>query len=131
MRSLDDYDEELLYNKKDKIKVGLLVSFKSMSAMTGRIVEETGEYDSKYPKSELLKIWGAAMGVFFFLFLASYGLFAVATLPFMMFYGYAVVQVIKAWKRFKYACFPLIAGTLLLLVLEFMLGIWLQGILFA
>lgn len=129
MRGIDAYDAEVAYGKNDRLKVGILFSFKSMSLITERLVEETGEYDDKYPKSELLKIWGCAMMMMFLLFLFSYKLFLMATLPFMFFYGYALMRVFKAWKRFHYQKGGLMAATIIGLILEFAAGIGLQTLL--
>lgn len=129
MRGIDAYDAEVAYGKNDRLKVGILFSFKSMSLITERLVEETREYDDKYPKSELLKIWGCAMMMMFLLFLFSYKLFLMATLPFMFFYGYALMRVFKAWKRFHYQKGGLMAATIIGLILEFAAGIGLQTLL--
>lgn len=129
MRGIDAYDAEVAYGKNDRLKVGILFSFKSMSLITERLVEETREYDDKYPKSELLKIWGCAMMMMFLLFLFSYKLFLMATLPCMFFYGYALMRVFKAWKRFHYQKGGLMAATIIGLILEFAAGIGLQTLL--
>ncbi len=130
MRSMDYYDDEVRYDKNEKLEVGFLISFKSMSIVIGRIIEETKEYDDKYPKSELLKIWRYVMGIFFVLFLCTYNLFAVVTIPFMIFYGYVLIQLFGAWKRFKYKRASLLLATIVGLILELFLGMLLQGIVF-
>ena len=129
MRGIDAYDSEVAYGKDNRLNVGILFSFKSMSLITERLVEETKEYDDKYPKSELLKIWGCAMMMLFFLFLFSYKLFLMATLPFMFFYGYALMRVFKAWKRFHYKKGGLMLATIFGVMLELVVGIGLQTLL--
>ncbi len=128
MRSMDDYDDEVRYQRDEKLKVGVLFSFKSMSLIIGRIVEETKEIDDKYPKSELLKIWGCAMGMFFVLFLFSYSGLIAATVPFMMFYGYVLIQIVGAWKRFKYPKAQIIWGTIGALLAELAVALLLQSL---
>ena len=59
----DDNDEELKRN--EKIKVGFMFSFKGMSHVVRQIEETTKEWDDKYPKTELLKIWANVMLLFF------------------------------------------------------------------
>lgn len=126
MRGIDAYDAEVAYAKDNRLKVGILFSFKSMSLIVERLVEETKEYDDKYPKSELLKIWAYAMMMLFFLFLFSYKLFLMATLPFMFFYGYALLRILKAWKRFHYKRGGLLLATVIGVIIEFAVGIGLQ-----
>ena len=126
MRGIDAYDSEVAYGKDNRLKVGILFSFKSMSLITQRLVEETKDYDDNYPKSELLKIWGCAMMMLFFLFLFSYKLFLMATLPFMFFYAYALMHVFKAWKRFHYKRGGLMLATVVGVILLLAAGIGLQ-----
>lgn len=124
----EEYDGELL--KEEKIKVDVLFSFKSMTLVLNRIIEETREYDDKYPKSELLKIWASALGVLFFLFLFSYNILICATGLFIFFYGFVLIQVYKAWKRFKYPGGKYWLMTVLALAVEFALARVVQGFIF-
>ena len=54
MTAWDKYDDEI--KPKEKIKVGFMINFKKMNVLLERIDQETEEWDSRYPKSELLKI---------------------------------------------------------------------------
>ena len=47
MRDIDAYDSEVAYGKDNRLNVGILFSFKSMSLITERLVEETKEYDDQ------------------------------------------------------------------------------------
>lgn len=128
MKGIDAYDSEVAYGKDNRLKVGILFSFKSMSLIAERLIEETKDYDDKYPKSELLKLWGCAMMMMFFLFLFSYKLFLMATLPFIFFYLYALMHIFRAWKRFHYKKGKLVLATILGFILELGLGLGLQAL---
>lgn len=124
----EEWEEEL--QRDEKLKVGLLLSFKSMSLVIQRIEEETREWDDKYPKSELLKIWGSTMVILLFLFTFSYSALIVATGLFFFFYGYVLLQLGKAWKRFKYSAAFYWGITIPALILVLILGINLQTLIF-
>ena len=89
--------EDFYENPNEPIKVGFLFSFKSMSMLIQRIEEETGEYDNRYPKRELLKIWANCLVLIFVLACVSHSIFIVATGPFIFFYCYVLFQVIKVF----------------------------------
>lgn len=97
----DEFDEEL--KREERLKVGVLLSFKSMTLVLDRLIEETRECDDKYPKNELLKIWASIMAVFTVLFTFTYSVFAIVTVLFLFFYGYAFVKLVKAWNSFRYS----------------------------
>ncbi len=126
----DDIDEEL-QQKYEPIKVPLLFSFKSMSLMLQRIEEETREWDNKYPKSELLKIWTTALLIILVLITISYNVLIVATGFFMLFYGYILLQIARVWKRFKYSLATYWLMTLAALAGVFVIGINLQTLFFS
>lgn len=116
--------------EEEKLKVGFTINFKTMCHILGRIEEETKEWDSKYPKSELWKMWAAIMGVFMILFIFTHNVLAVATVPFMMFYFYALIQIFKTWKRFKYSVGLFWGLTIPLLIVEGGIGFLLQNLIF-
>jgi hypothetical protein len=124
----DDIDEELKRN--EKIKVGLLLSFKSMSLVIERLATETREVDDKYPKNELLKIWGSIMAIFALLFSFSYSIFMIVTVLFLGFYGYAFFQLAKAWNSFKYSKLQFWGMTLLAIAVDLAIAVFVQGVLF-
>lgn len=102
MGRFDEYDDELKTMKDEKIQAKFSINFKKLDAMVVRIIEETKDYDDKYPKSELMKIWGCAALAMYVLFGLSHSIFLVVTLPFLFFYFFVMIQVGTAWKRFKY-----------------------------
>ena len=123
MARIDDYDYEVKYAKDEKIEVGFMVNFKSMSVMINRIVEETKEVTDQYPKSELKKIWGGIMFCYLILFALSYQILIVATLPFAILYTYTLFQLFKAWKGFKYPMKKLVWSTIGIVILDILLSI--------
>lgn len=122
MAHVDDYDSEAQYLKDHQLKVGFHLSFKVMSQLLDKLVDETGEVTDKYPKSELLKLWGTVMGIFFILFLLSSGLLILAVLLFYFFYGFVLVKIMKVWKNFKYKLWQIILMTVGGLGVEFALA---------
>lgn len=125
MRSIDDYDYDA-GRKEERFHIGFIVSFKSMTLLLNRMEDEIGEFDDQYPRKELLKIWSSIMVVMFVLFLLSYNILFVATLPFIFFYGLALKQLFRAWKRFKYQMGFLRIITLATLVVEIAAALGLQ-----
>ena len=124
---MDEY-----YDKPNgPIKVGFLFSFKSMSMILQRIEEETGDYDQRYPKSELLKIWGNCLLLIFALACLSHSIFIVATGPFIFFYCYVLFQVMRVWKRFKYPRVGMMIATIIGPLLVLVAGFALQGVIFS
>lgn len=95
----DRFETELL---PEEPKAGFVVSFKTMGRIVDAIEEGTRTVDDKHPKNELLKIWGSLMFVMLILFAFSYNILIVATAPFIFFYGYVLIKLAKAWKRFNY-----------------------------
>ena len=124
----DDIDEEL--KRSEKIKVGLLLSFKSMTLVLERLTLETREVDDKYPKNELLKIWGSIMAIFAVLFSFSYSVFMIVTVLFLGFYGYAFFQLAKAWNSFKYSKVQFWAMSLVGIAVDLGIAVLVQGLLF-
>lgn len=122
MGHVDDYDSEAQYLKDHQPKVGFHLSFKVMSQLVDKLIDETGEVTDKYPKSELLKLWATVMGIFFVLFLLSSGLLILAVLLFYFFYGFVFIKIFKAWKNFKYKLWQIILMTVGGLAVEFALA---------
>ncbi|WP_026505349.1 hypothetical protein [Butyrivibrio sp. NC3005] len=78
------------------------INFKKIFVDVDEISEKTLEVTDKHPKDSLLKLWAGTMIGFFILFLISYQVFALVTIPFMAFYLLALLRVFKAWISFKY-----------------------------
>lgn len=96
----DDIDEEL--QRDNRIKVGILFNYMHMGKVIKQLEEETREWDQKYPRNELLKIWGCDLFMIFLLMVFSYNILIVATGLFYIFYGHILIQIFRAWRRFKY-----------------------------
>lgn len=96
----DDIDEEL--QRDNRIKIGPTFNYMHMGKLIRQLEDETREWDNKYPKSELLKIWGCSMFMLLILFTFSYSILIVATGLFFFFYSHIILQVYRAWKRFNY-----------------------------
>lgn len=125
----DDIDEELQHEDK-KIKVGFVFNYMQMSGLLKRIEEETKEWDAKYPKSELMKIWGCDMLFLLILFTLAYGPLIVATgLP-IFFYGHILIQISGVYKRFQYSRAAYWGLTLCALAAAFFAGYFLRGLIF-
>lgn len=124
----DEFDEEL--KKDNRVKVGLLLSFKSMTMVLDRLIEETRECDEKYPKNELLKIWASIMVIFALLFTFTYSVFAIVTVLFLFFYGYAFVKLVKAWNSFRYSKLLFWGITALGILVGLVLSNLLRGVIF-
>lgn len=124
----DDIDEEL--KKKEKISVGFMWNFISMSHMVTRIDQEVGEREGDYPKSELMKMWGSAMVIILILAIFTYSVLMVATLPFLFFYGMLFFKISGALKRFGYPRKGYWALTILLLIVIVAASVAVQHFLF-
>lgn len=124
----DDMDEEL--QRDEKIKVGFLFNYMQMGNLLKRIEEETREWDEKYPKSELLKVWGSVMVIMLVLFTLSYNVLLIATGLFFFFYGHILVQVYSVWKRFQYSKKVYWGMTIGALAVAFVLGWLFQSLIF-
>lgn len=116
--------------KKERITVGFAWNFISASHTLNRIDEEVGEWDEKYPKSELWKIWGSTLVIMCILLCASYSVVMIATLPFLFFYGSLLFKISKAFKRFGYPRVGYWAATILILVGMVGLSILVRSLLF-
>lgn len=124
----DDVDEELQRN--EKIRVGFLFNYMQMGGVLKRIEEETREWDARYPKSELLKIWGSVMAIMLVLFTLSYNILLIVTGLFFFFYGHILFQVYGVWKRFQYAKATYLGMTAGGLAVTFALGWLFRSLLF-
>lgn len=124
----EEFDEEL--KNEEEVEVGFRLGFKSMSFMIDRIVEETKEYDEKHPKDDLISILLNDLLIILVLVVFSYNILMIVTVFFMLFYGYILIQLGKAWKRFNYPMgqywLMSIGGLLLVIVL----GIVIQSFIF-
>lgn len=124
----EEFDEEL--KNEEEVEVGFRLGFKSMSFMIDRIVEETKEYDEKHPKDDLISILLNDLLIILVLVVFSYNVLMIVTVFFMLFYGYILIQLGKAWKRFNYPMgqyrLMSIGGLLLVIVL----GIVIQSFIF-
>lgn len=124
----EEFDEEL--KNEEEVEVGFRLGFKSMSFMIDRIVEETKEYDEKHPKDDLISILLNDLLIILVLVVFSYNILMIVTVFFMLFYGYILIQLGKAWKRFNYPVgqywLMSIGGLLLVIVL----GIVIQSFIF-
>jgi len=97
----DEY--ESAPKQEAKINTGSLISFKTMSAVIGKIREETEKWDDKHPKNDLLAIWRNIMIIFVVLFSFTYNILVMATGLFFFFYFYVLLQIYGAWKQFGYS----------------------------
>lgn len=124
----EEFDEEL--KNEEEVEVGFRLGFKSMSFMIDRIIEETKEYDEKHPKDDLISILLNDLLIILVLVVFSYNILMIVTVFFMLFYGYILIQLGKAWKRFNYSMgqyrLMSIGGLLLVIVL----GIVIQSFIF-
>lgn len=124
----EEFDEEL--KNEEEVEVGFRLGFKSMSFMIDRIIEETKEYDEKHPKDDLISILLNDLLIILVLVVFSYNILMIVTVFFMLFYGYILIQLGKAWKRFNYPMgqyrLMSIGGLLLVIVL----GIVIQSFIF-
>lgn len=124
----DEFDEEL--KKDNRVKVGFLFNYMQMSRVLTEIEETAREWDDKYPKQELLKIWGSDMAIIFVLFTLSYNILVVATGLFFIFYGHILIQISKTWKRFHYSGWKYWGMTLLALIVLFAIAWFVRGLIF-
>lgn len=125
----DDVDEEL-QQRHQRLKVGFVFNFMQISKILKRIEEETREWDEKYPKSELLKIWGSTM-VFLLIFMTlSYNILIIVTGLFMLLNIIILFQVFGVWKRFHYSVVMYWLMTIVGLAVVFLIGWLLRGLIF-
>ena len=124
----DDIDEEL--KNDEEIVVGFRLGFKGMSFLIDRIVEETREYDEKHPKDDLRFILFNDLVIIAVLVTFSYNILMIATVFFMLFYGYLRIQIGKAWKRFNYSMKQYWLMAIIGLIVAVAVGVLLQGLIF-
>lgn len=122
----DDYEEL----KNEEIEVGIRFGFRGMSALIDRIVEETGEWDDKHPKDDLRFILFNDLGIIAILVTFSHNILMIATLFFLLFYGYILIQLGKAWKRFNYPMGQYRLMSILGLIVAIVLGVVAQRFIF-
>ena len=124
----DDIDEELKH--VEEIEVGFRLGFKGMSFLIDRIVEETREWDDKHPKDDLRFILFNDLLIIAVLVACSYNILMIATVFFMLFYGYILIQLGKAWKRFNYPMGQYWLLTILGLIAAVVVGVVAQNLIF-
>lgn len=124
----DDIDEEL--KKNEKVKAKFMISFKSMNYVVRQIEETTKEWDDKYPKFELLKIWANALLFFVVLFTFTYNILIVVTGILFIFYGFIIFQIFGVWRSFKYSGIQYWLMTLAGIAAAFGIGWGLQSLIF-
>lgn len=125
----DDIDEEL-QQRKAEFKVGFMFSFKSMNTVIEKIEDETSEWDDKHPKKDLMKIWFNVMVIFLVLLCFTYSVIALATLFFFFFYGFVIIRLFGAWKRFGYSKAGYWLMTVLGFIVNFVISYFVKGLIF-
>lgn len=124
----DDIDEEL--KKNEKVKAKFMISFKTMNYVVRQIEETTKEWDDKYPKFELLKIWANVLLFFVVLFTFTYNILIVVTGILFIFYGFIIFQIFGVWRSFKYPGIQYWLMTLAGIAAAFGIGWVLQSLIF-
>jgi len=124
----DDFDEEL--KNQEEIEVGVRIGFRGMSFLIDRIVEETREWDEKHPKDDLRFILFNDLFIIAILVTFSYNILMIATVFFMLFYGYILIQLGKAWKRFNYPMWQYRLMAILGLIVAIAVGVVAQILIF-
>lgn len=124
----DDIDEEL--KKNEKVKAKFMISFKTMNYVVRQIEETTKEWDDKYPKFELLKIWANVLLFFVVLFTFTYNILIVVTGILFIFYGFIIFQIFGVWRSFKYSSIQYWLMTLAGIAAAFGIGWVLQSLIF-
>lgn len=124
----DDIDEEL--KKNEKVKAKFMISFKTMNYVVRQIEETTKEWDDKYPKFELLKIWANVLLFFVVLFTFTYNILIVVTGILFIFYGFIIFQIFGVWRSFKYSGIQYWLMTLAGIAAAFGIGWVLQSLIF-
>ena len=125
----DDIDEEL-QQRKPEFKVKFMFSFKSMNTVIEKIEDETSEWDDKHPKKDLMKIWFNVMLIFLVLLCFTYSVMALATLFFFFFYGFVIIRLFGAWKRFGYSKAGYWLMTLVGFIVAFVISYFVKGLIF-
>ena len=124
----DEWDEEL--QRDTKIKVGFVFNYMQIAKLCKRFEEETREWDDKYPKNELMKMWGSIMCIMMVLCSVTYSILIMATGLFFFFYGHNLFQIYGVWKRFDYSKGTYWGMTLLTLAAELALSFVVKGFIF-
>lgn len=125
----DDIDEELK-NEDEEIEVGFCLKFKTMTLIIDKIIDETKEYDEKHPKDDLISLLINDLVILSVLVMFSYNVLMIVTVFFMLFYGYILIQIGKAWKRFNYSMGQYWLLTIIGLIVAVAVGIVIQGLIF-
>lgn len=113
----DDQDYEVADLEKRKLDYGILISFKSMLNALNRISEETGEHNENYPRNCLDNIWIGDMLMLSIFILLTYNIVAIATLPFILAYGYVLIRLSSTYKQFGYSTSKLWIKTIITLII--------------
>lgn len=124
----EEFDDELKNYARPRAHFSL--NFRYITHMLDRIDEETREWDEKYPKSELMKLWGSVMVLYFILVCLTYSVLIIVTGAFYVFNTYALFHLYGKWKRFKYSKRSFLLMTAVMLMIVFVAGGFVRGMLF-
>ncbi len=124
----EEFDDEL--KNYDRPKAHFSLNFRYITHMLDRIDEETRDWNEKYPKSELMKLWGSVMALYFILVCLTYSVLIIVTGAFYVFNTYALFQLYGKWKRFKYSKGSFLLMTAIAMVIVFVAGGFVRGMLF-
>lgn len=124
---MSDYrylDDEL--NEREDLQIGFLFSFKSMFNAINLCEEKVKNPTDKHPRDCFRVIWMSAMFMMLIFIVATYKLFAIATIPFLCFYGAVFFKLRGAYKEFHYKTLSLTLSTIFGLLIEIGINIVLQ-----
>lgn len=125
----DEVDEEL---KQDTdIKVGFILSFKSMINTINAIIETQRTWDDRHPRDSFRRIWLCTMPILLLCFCMTHSVLCIATLPFIGFYSFVLIKLASAYKNFGYKragyWWTTIGAILILIVLAFVIQKYVIG----
>lgn len=116
MANWEKFDDDA--KKEKRMDVGFRINFITMNNLLIQMDEQTGSYDEKYPKSELLKLWFSCMFMEALLLSISESIILIITLPFAFFYLFVLKRIYKTWKRFEYKKSQFMLMTLIGLIVD-------------
>ncbi|MCQ2497099.1 MAG: hypothetical protein MJ131_10975 [Lachnospiraceae bacterium] len=111
----DDRDYEL--EKEERLSCGILLSFKSQLQALNKISDEIRTSDENYPKDCLDNIWLGVMIMLSVFILLTYNIVAIATIPFLAFYGSSLIKLAKTYKEYHYSMTAFWLKTIITLVI--------------
>lgn len=124
---MSDYrylDDEL--NEREDLTVKFMFSFKSMLNAINLCEEKVKNPTDEHPRDCFKIIWCSAMFMMLLFILATYKLFAIATIPFLCFYCAVLFKLRSAYKEFHYKTLSLTLSTLFGLIIEIGINVCLQ-----